>query len=202
MTLAEEYAVWQTEELARRREAAKGPGFGAWPGALGLRAATTRGASPAGSGTHGATVHGAGAPSAHYMTGGSNSEDYLFHDAARSDHRFYVCVELPTPSAGTISFAALVDTGADTLVLPLALATAVGWTTATMTPAKLSTAGGSVTAQQVTGYSFEIDGVQVNEDLLFASTLAHGALCGRRVLLQRFNIGFRPAQWLRTDPIR
>ena len=126
------------------------------------------------------------------------TDTYNFYEGALGN-RYYVDVEVPTPLGATAYFFALIDTGADDLVIPTAyLADFFPGGVAPPGPT-VGTAAGAVSMPIYTKHNFLVDGVSVIADVVFASALGHApALCGRIPLLQcSSKIGLRAQEWLR-----
>ena len=89
---------------------------------------------------------------------------------------------------------ALIDTGADYLELPSAVASNVGISLAGYPTRTVITAGGSASVTVVNNFSVEIEGklVSVTAHFLTGST----ALLGLRAILAAVDIGLDTGQWL------
>jgi hypothetical protein len=124
---------------------------------------------------------------------------YNFAEPTKGN-RFYVPVTIVPPTSAALNFLALVDSGADDLVLPSAVLHLFASLSGSMTKTKVHTAHGSVTLTQLSGQSFQVDGVTVTADILFSGSLTLGAaLCGRVPLLRCSpEIGLRKHEWLRA----
>lgn len=108
---------------------------------------------------------------------------YTFYDKTVGNC-YHVDVELPTPRGNTAYFFALVDTGADDLVISDAYLTDF-FPVGTKAPtAKIKTAGGTIPMPIAYGHKFKVDGIQVTADIVFARSLSQAsALCGRVPLM-------------------
>ena len=90
----------------------------------------------------------------------------------------------------------LVDSGADKIMLDAGMASPAGVSLTGATSYTVTTAGGPVTVDEVTGVQLEIEGVPITDDCLFAP----GAmpLLGRVTFLNAFQVGLDPQGWLHT----
>jgi predicted aspartyl protease len=105
-------------------------------------------------------------------------------------------VELCATSAPYVSvtYACLVDTGADWLQLPDAAAFKAGVNLAAGTPLTLGTAGGGgVAGTLVRGVSLKIEGKGIITAVFFVPGGA--ALLGRSGLLAAYDLGMQTADW-------
>jgi hypothetical protein len=97
---------------------------------------------------------------------------------------FHIPVSVPTPHGPTRHFFALVDTGADDLVIPDAFITDFYPSGAAAAPSSaVLTASGSTSLPIFRSHTFTVDGVSVTSDVVFAPIGHSAALCGRVPLM-------------------
>jgi len=114
---------------------------------------------------------------------------------------YHIDVEVPTPFGSTAYFFALVDTGADDLVLPDAYLPDF-FPKGTPPPvATVTTAGGPCSMPIYRTHTFRVDGVTVKSDVVFSPALgAASALCGRVPLIRCSpKFGLRLSELLRDS---
>lgn len=90
----------------------------------------------------------------------------------------------------------LVDTGADYLQLPAAVASPSVLAGAISMP--VSTVAGTINLQMVKNLKVEIEGYPVVVDVLFDPTNTVMPIAGRQLLLAAFDLGFQTSSWLWT----
>jgi hypothetical protein len=125
--------------------------------------------------------------------------DYYFQEPT-SGNRFYVSVEIKPPGGTTLNFYALVDTGADDLILPAAIQGRFTTGGAVVASSVIHTGHGSPRMPVLSAYTFLVDGVSVTADVVFSGNLSlSAAICGRIPLLRATNdAGFSASEWLRS----
>ncbi len=139
-----------------------------------------------------------GKPRLPRMTPRTTTVDYQFYEP-HGGHRFYVAVSITPPGSSAVTFYALVDTGADDLILPHALLPRFMGAGLVISPSTIHTGFGSPSLQVLRGYTFLVDGQSVTADVVFSPSLSTAsAVCGRVPLLRLTkDAGFRTAEWLR-----
>lgn len=123
--------------------------------------------------------------------------DYDGYNAFASDGRAYAdiwCHGVAGRITQPLHLIALVDTGADYLELPFAVAAVLRINLATFLQVPVLTAGGLVPAVTVSGFLVEIQGKQVNVRAQFMNTPR--PLLGLNACLTAMDVGFDIKRWL------
>jgi predicted aspartyl protease len=113
-----------------------------------------------------------------------------------SGNRPYGEVILRGPTGSTPKILALVDTGADYLQLPASAASTVGLSLKVGRSTIVRTAWGMASMTLLHGIDVDVEGANVNVDVLFHPSSMSRALLGRQALLRAVEAGFTKHEWL------
>ncbi|PWU19920.1 MAG: hypothetical protein C5B50_05675 [Verrucomicrobia bacterium] len=95
-----------------------------------------------------------------------------------------------------LNFNALVDTGADYIVIPHG-ALVLGWKHPPKSTVSVATVGGTLPLTIAKGVTVEVEGQTFTTDIVFSPSITgKGALLGRVDLLGLFEVGMDNTQWL------